>query len=200
MMVKSSLAWSQSRRCFFYISAFALWTFTRSSPLKLPSPKQDQLFLWSLSEPAQSACSELSYFRFWWHQPSERTQKKNLTYSKSKNYCIRISTSPHLIRMWVYHLLADAVQLCRVGNKAEVLLLDDLQSRLTRWPPQLLEHLRQTEWELQWEPECKQAELEWQTEGDNCAARVTRWPAWQPKRRYGLFLGVPAAQPGQKER
>lgn len=39
--------------------------------------------------------------------------------------------SPHLIRVRVDHLLADAVQLSGVGNETQVLLLNDLLSRLT---------------------------------------------------------------------
>lgn len=50
-------------------------TFMRSSLVKLPSPKLGQLCLWSLSEPAPSACSELSCFHFWWRQPAERHSK-----------------------------------------------------------------------------------------------------------------------------
>lgn len=39
--------------------------------------------------------------------------------------------SPHLIRVRVDHRLADAVQLSGVGNQTQVLLLNDLLSRLT---------------------------------------------------------------------
>lgn len=60
-------------------------TFMRSSLVKLPSPKLGQLCLWSLSEPAPSACSELSYFHFWWRQPAERHSKhKTLQTCKRK--------------------------------------------------------------------------------------------------------------------
>lgn len=53
-----------------------------------------------------------------------------------------LCVSPDLIWMRVHHLLADAVQLCGVTNKPQVLLLGDLQGCLAWWPPHLLEHLR----------------------------------------------------------
>lgn len=56
--------------------------------------------------------------------------------------------SPHFIRVRVDHLLADAVQLSGVCNQAQVLLLNDLLSGLTWWPPHLLEHLSQTRVEV----------------------------------------------------
>lgn len=49
---------------------------------------------------------------------------------------------PHLLWVGVHHPLADAVQLCCVANKAQVLLLEYLLGRLARRPPHLLEHLR----------------------------------------------------------
>lgn len=140
-------------------------TFMKSSLVKWPSLKLGQLVLWSLSEPAPSACSELSCFHFWWREPSGETQQTQIISNMQTNTKTvqtaseNLHVSSHLIGVRVYHLLADAVQPCSVTNQAQVLLLDDLRGRLARWPPHLLEHLREerNQEDHRWEPECKQA-------------------------------------------
>lgn len=74
--------------------------FMRSSLVKFPSPKLGRLCLWSLSEPAPSACSKLSCFHFWWCPPTERHGKhKTSTTCQKKGgggvvgICLRVLTS-----------------------------------------------------------------------------------------------------------
>lgn len=118
-------------------------TVMKSSLVKLPSPRLGQLGLWSLSEPAPSACSELSCFHFWWREPTEWHSKHNTSQTCKKiKIHLNLNVNPHLIRMRVHHLLADPMQLCGVTNKTQVLLLDDLRGCLAGWPPHLLEHLK----------------------------------------------------------
>ncbi len=50
-------------------------SFMKSSLVKWLSPTLGQLGLWSLSERAPSACSELSCFHFWRLEPSQRHSK-----------------------------------------------------------------------------------------------------------------------------
>lgn len=107
---------------------------------------------------------------------------------------------PHLVGMRVYNLLADAVQLCGVTNQPQVLLLGDLQGRLARWPPHLLEHLKTGKSSAKLRSE----EYKWALAGMCISQReitalcAADWPAWQRMRRCVLFPGAPAAQPGQR--
>lgn len=119
--------------------------------------------------------------------------------NKNDVYTIKsLLHNPHLVRVWVNHFLTDPLQMWRVTNKTQLLLLDDLQRCLTRWNPHLLKHLRKQR--VKQSVFSPALSCEWQTEGDNCELYAAVWPAWQLKRRCVLFPGAPAAQPGQRER
>lgn len=140
------------------------------------------------------------------YREAQQTQNISNVQTNQKNYVTtseNLHVSPHLIRVQVHHLLADAVQLFGVTNKAQVQLLDDLQGCFAWWLPHLLKHLRaernQVRTSMQTSPSWGVC-IEWHIEGDNCMVCTADSPAQQPKRRYVLFPGVPAAQPGQKER
>lgn len=126
---------------------------------------------------------------------------RELFFKTMKSASLYWANGPHLIGVRVEHLLADAVQPSGVGNEAQVLLLNELPSRLTWWPPHLLEHLSQPHVRgVSDSRNVNKQESGWQAGGDNCVACAADWPAWQPRRRSGPFPGVPAARPGLEER